>query len=44
MITAKSSENAAFSPAALRESSDQEQVEKLKAEGYTSLAENLGRS
>lgn len=44
MITAKSSENTALSPAALRESSDQKQVEKLKAEGYASLAENLGKS
>ncbi|MBV8211819.1 MAG: aminopeptidase, partial [Verrucomicrobia bacterium] len=35
-ITAKSSENAAFSPSVLRESSDQKQVEKLKAEGYAS--------
>jgi hypothetical protein len=42
-ISAKSSENAALSPALLRESSDQKQVEKLKAEGYASLAENLAR-
>jgi hypothetical protein len=44
MITAKSSENTALSPAVLRESSDQKQVEKLKIEGYTSLAESLGKS
>jgi hypothetical protein len=44
MITAKSSENTALSPAVLRQSSDQKQVEKLKAEGYASLAEDLGRS
>ena len=43
MITAKSSENTALSPAVLRQSSDQKQVEKLKAEGYASLAEDLGR-
>lgn len=44
IITAKSSENTAFSPAVLRESSDQKQVQKLKAETYASLAENLGKS
>jgi hypothetical protein len=43
IITARSSENTAFSPAVLRESSDQKQVETLKAEGYASLAENLGQ-
>ena len=43
IISAKSSENTAFSPAVLRESFDQKQVEKLKAEGYASLADNLGR-
>jgi hypothetical protein len=44
MISAKSSENSAFSPGVLRESSDQKQVEKLKAEGYVSLADSLARS
>jgi len=43
MVAGKSSENTALSPALLRESSDQKQVEKLKAEGYASLAQNLGR-
>lgn len=43
IITARSSENTAFSPAVLRESSDQKQVETLKTEGYASLAQNLGQ-
>jgi hypothetical protein len=43
IISAKSSENMALSPAVLRQSADQKQVEKLKGEGYASLAENLGR-
>ena len=44
IITGRSSENTAFSPAVLRRSSDQKQVEQLKSESYASLADNLTRS